>query len=124
MARRKNLFVFLVLSLVLIVACGPDTIFLRPTLDTPAQHVKNGHSLLTRGKIDAASAEFLRARSLDEGYVPAYVGLALVQGHQGDLEGGFETLDKARSMVATPDEAKAVDHGFDQLERMRSTVQN
>ena len=124
MARCKKLAAFLVLSLVLIVACGPDTIFLRPALDTPAQHVKNGHSLLTRGKIDAANAEFVRARSLDDGYVPAYVGLALVKGHQGDLEGGFETLGKARSMVATPDEAKVVDRGFDQLERMRSTAQN
>jgi hypothetical protein len=37
----------LVLSLALLLgACGPDTIFLRPALDTPAQHVKNGHSLI------------------------------------------------------------------------------
>jgi hypothetical protein len=121
---RRNLLAWLVLSLVLIVACGPDTIFLRPALDTPEQHVKNGHSLLMRGKIDAANAEFVRAKSLDDGYALAYVGLALVQGHRGDLDGGFETLDKARSIAATPDEAKAVDRGFDQLEGMRSTAQN
>jgi hypothetical protein len=124
MARRNDFAAFLVLSMFLVAACGPDTIFLRPALDTPAHHVKNGHSLLTRGKIDAAHAEFIRAKSLDEGYAPAYVGLALIQGHRGDVDGGFQTLEKARSIVATPDEAKAVDRGFDQLESMRSTVRN
>lgn len=123
MARRNNL-ALLVLALVLIVACGPDTIFLRPALDTPARHVQNGHSLLTRGKIDAANAEFVRAKSLDDGYAPAYVGLALVQGHRGNVDGGFETLNKARGIVATPDEAKAVDRGYELLEEMQSTVQN
>ena len=123
MARRNNL-AWLVLFWVLLVACGPDTIFLRPALDTPEQHVKNGNSLLTLGKIDAADAEFIRAKSLDDDYAPAYVGLALVQGHRGNLDGGFETLEKARGIVATPDEAKAVDRGFNLLEGMRSTVQN
>jgi hypothetical protein len=123
MIRRNNL-AWLVLFWLLFAACGPDTIFLRPALDTPAQHVKNGHSLLTRGKIDAANAEFIRAKSLDDDYAPAYVGLALVQGHRGNLDGGFETLEKARGIVATPDEAKAVDRGFDLLEGMRSTVEN
>ncbi len=123
MARRNNL-AWLVLIWILLVACGPDTIFLRPGLDTPAQHVKNGNILLTRGKIDAANAEFIRAKSLDDGYSPAYVGLALVQGHRGNLDDGFETLEKARGMAATPDEAKEVDRGFDLLEGMRSTAQN
>lgn len=123
MARRYNLS-WLVLIWVLLAACGPDTIFLRPGLDTPAQHVKNGNILLSRGKVDAANAEFIRAKNLDDGYAPAYVGLALVQGHRGNLDDGFETLEKARGIAATPDEAKAVDRGFDLLEGMRSTVQN
>lgn len=121
---RRNTLALLVFSLVLTTACGPDTIFLRPALDTPAQHVKNGHNLLTRGKIDAANAEFVRAKTLDGGYAPAYVGLALVQGHRGDLDGGFETLNKARTIATTPDDAKAVNLGFDLLEGMRSTIQN
>ena len=123
MARSNNL-AWLVVSLLFFVACGPDTIFLRPALDTPAQHVKNGHSLLSLGKIDAANAEFVRAKSLNAGYAPAYVGLALVQGHRGDLDGGFETLDKARRIAATPDEASAVDRGFETLEGLRSNAQN
>ena len=121
---RRNYLALLILSLVLAVACGPDTIFLRPALDTPAQHVKNGHNLLTRGKIDAAHAEFVRAKSLDDGFAPAYVGLALVQGHRGDIEGGVETLDKAREIAVTPDEAESVERGFKTLEEMRSTAHN
>ena len=123
MARRSYL-ALLILSLVLLVACGPDTIFLRPALDTPDQHVKNGYNLLTRGKIDAAHAEFARAKSLDDGFAPAYVGLALVQGHRGDIDGGVETLEKARGIATTPDEAKSVERGFETLEGMRSTAQN
>ena len=122
MARHNHLAAFLVILIFLIFACGPDTIFLRPALNTPVHHVKNGHSLLARGKIDAANAEFMRAKNLNDGYAPAYVGLALVQGHRGDFDGGFETMEKARSMVATPEEAKEVDRGFDQLEGMRSTA--
>ena len=83
----------LTLSLFLFLACGPDTIFLRPALDTPQQHVKNGHNLLIRGKIDAAHAEFLRAKNLDQNYAPAYVGLALIQGHKGNIDIGFDILD-------------------------------
>lgn len=123
MARRSYL-ALLVLSLVLVGACGPDTIFLRPALDTPAQHVKNGHSLLARGKIDAANAEFVRAKSLDDGYAPAYIGMALVQGHQGNVQGGFEILDRARKIAATPDEEKAVDQGYQQLQGMQPAVRD
>ena len=119
MAQRNNLLL-LTIALTLIVACGPDTIILRPSLDTPQQHVKNGHNLLSRGKIDAANAEFSRAKMLDEAYAPAYVGLALIQGHRGDIAGGFDTLQQARALVTTPEEAKDVDNGFETLQGMRS----
>jgi hypothetical protein len=121
---RRTYLSLLILFWALVLACGPDTIFLRPALDTPAQHVKNGHNLLSRGKIDAANAEFVRAKSLDDGFAPAYVGIALVQGHRGDIDGGVEILDKARKIAATPDEAKSVECGFETLEGMRSTTQN
>ena len=123
MAHRNRL-VLLVLFLVLLGGCGPDTIFLRPALDTPAQHVKNGHSLLARGKIDAANAEFVRAKNLDDGYAPAYVGIALVQGHRGDVNGGFETLSQAKGLAVTPEEAKVVDRGYGQLQQIQPKVEN
>lgn len=122
MAQRDFLGL-LVIMVILIMGCGPDTIFLRPALDTPQQHVKNGHNLLARGKLDAANAEFVRAKSLDHRYAPAYVGLALVQGHRGDVRGGLETLNQAMGLAATSDEIAAVNQGIELLQGMQSTVQ-
>ena len=103
-----------------VMACGPETIFLRPALDTPARHVENGHLLLSRGKIDAADAEFSRAKSLDHAYVPAHVGLALIQGHRGDIHSGLKMLDQAKVHATTPAEINAVNDGYEQLKRMRA----
>ena len=114
----RNRLSWMVLFLVLFSACGPDTIFLRPTLDSPEVHVKNGNDLLARGKIDAAYNEFVRAEHLDQAYAPAHVGIALIQGHRGDVDGGFETLAKARKMAVTPEEIKLVDQGYEQLKRI------
>lgn len=122
--NHRSILIWLTLASALIVACGPDTIFLRPGLDTPAQHVKNGHSLLSLGKIDAAKNEFSRAKILDDRYAPAYVGIALVKGHQGDIEGGLETLNQAQTLTTTPEEAQAVDQGFEQLYEMQSALKN
>jgi len=116
---RRNWLLLLVLAASAIVACGPDTIFLRPALDTPELHVKNGHSLLNRGKIDAANAEFMRAKTLDAGYAPAYVGIALVQARQGDVEGGLTTLERARELATTPEQGREVENSFLSIEKMR-----
>lgn len=117
-------FALLMLSLVLLCACSSTTIFLRPALDTPVQHVENGHNLLSRGKIDAAYTEFVRAISLADDYASAYVGIALIQGHRGDVDGGFKTLVQARRLAVTPDDVDAVNRGFDQLREMQSAVEN
>jgi hypothetical protein len=121
---HRNAFILLILSLFLISACGPDTIFLRPGIDTPAQHVKNGHSLLSCGKIDAANAEFLRATTLDGNYVPAIVGIALVQGHRGNIDEGVETLNQAKGLTTTAEEEQAVDQGYRQLYELQSKDTN
>ncbi|MGD9248318.1 MAG: tetratricopeptide repeat protein, partial [Desulfobacteraceae bacterium] len=73
---EKKWFVFLLMGL-LFIGCGPDTIFVRPGLDTPSQHVANGHQLLEQGKFDAACREFDRAKELDPSYIRAYVGLGV-----------------------------------------------
>ena len=118
MAHHKRLL-FLICLVGTIMACGPDTIFLRPALDTPQQHVKNGHNLLNRGKINAARAEFARAKDLDADYAPAYVGIALVQARQGDVDGGLATLERARSLAATAEEGREVDRCFERLKAMQ-----
>lgn len=121
---QRSIYIVLVVLISLSSGCGPDTIFLRPRLDTPAQHVKNGHSLLSYGKIDAANAEFLRATTLDENYAPAYVGIALVQGHQGKVDEGLKTLDWAKGLTTTPEEEEAVKQGYRQLYEMQQKETN
>lgn len=115
----RSTFILLSILVGLFGACGPDTIFLRPGLDTPAQHVKNGHSLLSYGKIEAANKEFLRATDLDGNYIPAYVGIALVQGHKGNPEEGFLTLERAKGITTTPEEEAAWNEGFKQLTEIK-----
>lgn len=121
---QRSPFILLFLFIFFISSCGPDTIFLRPGLDTPAQHVKNGHSLLSCGKIDAANAEFLRATTLDGNYVPAFIGIALVQGHRGNVDEGFETLNQAKGLTTTAEEEQAVDQGYRQLHELQSKDTN
>ena len=112
-------FTCLMFFIFVLSACGPDTIFLRPALDTPEQHVKNGNCLLTQGKIDAAEAEFIRASELDAGYVPAQVGLALTHGYRGDFDSGFETLEKAESLASSPEEKAFIQQGYEELRNMQ-----
>lgn len=116
--NRSKMMALFVISMLFIGACGPDTIFLRPGLDTPELHVKNGHNLLSRGKIDAANREFVRAKSLDESYAPAYVGIALVQAHRGDVDAGFATLKQAEALTRTPEEQEAVKLGYRRLQEL------
>jgi hypothetical protein len=123
MAARIPL-ALVILAVTLFCGCGPDTIFLRPALDTPTQHVQNGYNFLSIGKIDAASNEFDRAKSLDDRYSPAYVGIGLVQGHRGDFKNGFESMAHARELAANADEIAKADDGYKTLETMLKKSEN
>lgn len=103
---------------VLILGCGPDTIFVRPGIDTPSQHVDNGHRLLKRGKIEDACREFVRAKELDPKYVEAYVGLGVALAQKGDMEGGIQALDTAKKMAADTRDDEIVQQGYEQIKRM------
>lgn len=103
----------------LFVGCGPDTIFVRPGLDTPSQHVANGNQLLKRGKIDDAYREFDRARELDPKYVNAYVGLGVALAQKGDIDAGMDALSQAERMAGSDREHKAVQNGYAKLNEMR-----
>lgn len=101
-----------IMGILLLLACGPDTILVRPGLDTPDHHVNNGNQLLKRLKLEAANQEFQRAVELDPTYAPAHVGIALVQGHRGDYSGGLETLAKAKKMARTEEEIEMVEDAY------------
>jgi thioredoxin-like negative regulator of GroEL len=99
--------------------CGPDTIFLRPGLDTPSRHVANGHQLLERGKIDDACREFDRAKELDPNYIKAYVGLGVAMGSKGDIEAAMQIMGRAEQMAASADDHQAVQEGFERLDALK-----
>jgi tetratricopeptide (TPR) repeat protein len=104
--------------------CGPDTIFVRPGLDTPAQHVANGHQLLEQGKFEDACREFDRAKELDPNYISAYVGLGLALGKKGDIEAGMRSMAEARKMASSPQDFEVIQKGYDQLEEIKRLKQN
>jgi tetratricopeptide (TPR) repeat protein len=102
-----------------IVGCGPDTIFLRPGLDTPAQHAENGQQLLQRGKLEDACREFGRAKELDPHFVKAYVGLGIAQARKGDWAAASVTMDRAKRIAGNSQEIQAVRKGYDQLKKIK-----
>jgi tetratricopeptide (TPR) repeat protein len=104
---------------ILVAACGPDTIWVRPGLDTPAQHLHNGHQLLKRGKLDDACREFERARELDPNFTQAYIGLGLALGHKGEFQKGMDVMDQAKVIADSHEEELAVQNGYDQLRKMK-----
>ena len=113
MGGRRNtvLGAILVLCGLWLGACGPDTIFLRPGLDTPVQHVANGNLLLKQNKLEAAFREFSRARMLEPNFAPAHVGLGKIWGLRGDFEKGRVAMDKAEAVARGESERQAVSEG-------------
>jgi len=120
-ARVGTLLSLLPLVCVLtLVSCGPETILLRPSLDTPYQHVDNGYKLMAYGKTDAAVREFKRSIELDAEYAPAYVGLGIVYGIKGDLAQGRALMEKAKVLAKSDEQKKEVEMGFERLDFIES----
>jgi tetratricopeptide (TPR) repeat protein len=122
MSVKKWLVHFI--SGVLLLGCGPDTIFVRPGLDTPSQHVANGHQLLERGKIDDACREFVRAKELDPNYIKAYVGLGVALGKKGEIDAGMQTLAIAKEKAGSKRDAEVIQKGYDELNRIKRLQQD
>jgi tetratricopeptide (TPR) repeat protein len=118
MKIRRLCIIWLTCLLLIPLGCGPDSIFIRQGLDTPSHHVNNGNQFMDSGKFDAAREEFNRAIELDPNYVPAYVGLGLVTGHDGNPEKGMEIMAKARELARDEEQRKNVEAGFEILRGM------
>lgn len=67
-------------------------------LDKPDYHYQNGLRLFNQGNIDGAKIEFEYAIFLDEGYAPAYVGLAIAYGTMGDLDNAVANMKRAQEL--------------------------
>ncbi|MBI5063545.1 MAG: tetratricopeptide repeat protein [Desulfatitalea sp.] len=102
----------------LMIGCGPAPIYLRPSLDTPAQHLANGNALLEQEKWRDASREFERARELDPFFTEAYVGLAIALGHEGEFETAVRIMDQARQTAMSQEQRQKVAEGDAQLHQM------
>ena len=122
--RGRNLLSLLPLVCFLtLVSCGPETILLRPSLDTPSQHVDNGYKLMAYGKTDAAVREFKRSMELNVEYAPAYVGLGIVYGIKGELARGRALMEKAKALAKNDEQKKEVEMGFERLDYIESSKQ-
>jgi len=64
-------------------------------LNSPEHHVNNGNTLIKTWKLQGAFAEFKWAQNLDPTYAPAYVGMGLVYGLQGEFDKGLSTMAPA-----------------------------
>lgn len=116
--KKKTHYLLWILIFWQFVGCGPETIFMRIGLDTPEQHVYNGHILLSQNKLNDATREFERAKELDPNFTEAYVGLSLVLGHQGDAENALEMLNQAKSTVTGEKDFASVEEGYEQLRKI------
>jgi tetratricopeptide (TPR) repeat protein len=116
MSLRMIFISVLVVCSFVFLSCGSETILLRPSLDTPPHHVDNGYKLMAYGKLDPAIQEFTRAKELNASYAPAYVGLGIAYGMQGNLEKGRTLMEQAQKMARDNEERKEVEMGFERLD--------
>ena len=103
----------------LLMACGPETIFLKSGFDTPTHHAANGNQLLQSGKYDAALSEFMRAKEqMDKKYAPIYIGIGLAYAHKGEFAEAHAALEAARGFTQDPVDMEAVEAAFKTLKRL------
>ncbi|NNF98361.1 MAG: hypothetical protein HKM93_03210 [Desulfobacteraceae bacterium] len=124
MSIPKKSVILSICAIFFFIGCGPETIFLRPGLDTPSHHVSNGNKLLDMGKIEDAFQEFSRAKELDPEYTLAYVGMAMVYGHRGEYQLGRQYLAIAESLAGSDEEAAAVHTGLEKMNDMEKKTTN
>ena len=105
--------------LLLLTACGPKTIYVRPNLDTPQRHVTNGWALLDQGKIQHALREFQYANELDPQDVAALVGTAVTLGHKGEFDQAFTLLEKAEGICTRAEDKVLVQNGYARIKKLR-----
>lgn len=115
----KRLYNTIIVLVLFLTACGPETIFVRPSLDTPERHIANGRALFAQGKTHHALREFNRAHELDPYNLDALIGLAVTTGHCGDVDKGLIILKRAEEVAATEEEKQKVQEGYGEIEKLR-----
>ncbi len=108
---------WILLLCAMLMACGPETIIVRPSLDTPAHHVTNGDILLKQGKVADALREFQRANELAPDNVRALIGQSTAYSRLGDAGRAKAALDQAAPLAASESERCAIQEAYHQLQR-------
>jgi Flp pilus assembly protein TadD len=111
---KRPLFL-VICGMICLAACGPDTILVRPGLDTPSLHIANGRKFLERGKYSDAYREFQRARELDPKNISAHVGLGLACGYNGEFDAGLNHLAAAESLAVSSEDRIVLNKAYDQF---------
>jgi tetratricopeptide (TPR) repeat protein len=124
MRLKKISILAAIICSMIFISCGPETILLRPNIDTPAHHIENGYKLMAYGKLDAAIQEFTRAKELNASYVPAYVGLGIAYGMKGNLNKGRALMNQAQNLAKNEDERKEVEMGYEGLDYIEKENQH
>ena len=88
-------FYLLLISSLLISACGPKSVPPQSLLDTAENHYQRGVALLEQGDLWGAQREFERAGSLNSDFPGANTGNALVAMEQGDFWRARKEAEKA-----------------------------
>ena len=115
----KNRIAALLVFLFVFTGCGPETIFLRPSLDTLERHLANGQVLLEQGKYHHALREFKRANELAPDDLDSLLGLGIAQGHCETMERAMSTLKKAEDLVTTPEEQSKLQKAYTALKTLQ-----
>jgi tetratricopeptide (TPR) repeat protein len=95
---RFSGFIALCIALSLVVGCAPKARKAGGYMDTPLSHYKEGMKYYNDAKYDKAKEEFNLATSLDNKFAPAYAGLGLVAGQQGDFKEAHKLVDKSLAL--------------------------
>jgi len=111
MAVKSLMIGLTVICLALVHGCGPK-VMAPARLNTPEHHVNNGNTLMKTGKLQGAFAEFQWAKNLDPTYAPAYVGMGLVYGLQGEFEKGLVTMEPTYGYARNDDQKIDVHVGY------------
>jgi tetratricopeptide (TPR) repeat protein len=120
MMRRgsaKGFGIFFLVALLLSGCAGPGGLT-EPILDTPEHHVYSGFRLLRKARLDDARREFEQALALRPEYSPAYRGMGLVCGRTGNLQKGFQFMEKARERGETKEQVALAHVGLMRLHTM------
>lgn len=104
----RRILIFFTFIFFILTACATKNLSLKNKLSSPAHHVEVGMAFFDKGKLDEARREFQLALEMKPKLVAAHVGLALVEGAQGNKEAAWEEIKKAEGLAENKEDKMEV----------------